>query len=660
MSIRPHRWMLELSLVVGLLVIAAALRFARLDQLPPGLYHDEAYEGLDALKILGGQTPIYLTANNGREPLYAYLLAPSIQWLGRSPGAIRVTSAIVGVLTVLAAYWLGRAMSGPRVGWLTGVITATTVWTIHLSRLGMRMVTLPLLIGLFLWQGGLAYRTGKLRHWVASGILYGASFYTYLAARATPLALLVFGVYLLATRRARPLWPGLVGWVIAATVVIAPLAAYTAGHWDVAMGRAEQTALVRPESPVSGVLQVLRAAPSHLGMFVSGGDPVPRHNIPSRSVFDPLMAAVFVASVLLCLIKWRQAPFAFALIWTAVMLLPSALSSSTPSFTRSTGMLPVAFAIPALGLDAAWTWISRRARRAAAVAIILLVAISASISARDYFWGPYSASQAAYDAFSTSAVEMAVEVNRYVGVGWQGQGLRADKGQAIPGRTLIIDRALWNYSTGIRYLVLERPDRSPDTWFLDTAEARRPAVTPQTKLIVTPENYQPYLGLLPHPSLIRVHIGPMAGGFEDIEPFRLYLAFTTEPPPNTSQPIGELSNLVRLQDATGQARCKQLDLELAWVGLQRMDNDYTAFVHVREGEQLIAQSDDQPASGFYPTSWWQPGDWIADARSLDLSAPLDLTRQRVTVGMYRLESGVPKLVGAPIDITGRIERQCDR
>jgi len=121
-----------------------------------------------------------------------------------------------------------------------------------------------------------------------------------------------------------------------------------------------------------------------------------------------------------------------------------------------------------------------------------------------------------------------------------------------------------------------------------------------------------------------------------------------------------LSNLVRLQDATGQARCKQLDLELAWVGLQLMDNDYTAFVHVREGERLIAQSDDQPASGFYPTSWWQPGDWIADARSLDLSAPLDLARQRVTVGMYRLESGVPKLVGAPIDITGRIERQCDR
>jgi hypothetical protein len=57
--------MLELSLVVGLLVIAAALRFAQLDQLPPRLYHDEAYEGLDALKILGGQTPIYLTANFG-------------------------------------------------------------------------------------------------------------------------------------------------------------------------------------------------------------------------------------------------------------------------------------------------------------------------------------------------------------------------------------------------------------------------------------------------------------------------------------------------------------------------------------------------------------------------------------------------------------------
>ena len=58
--------MLELSLVLGLLILAAALRFIRLDQLPPGLYHDEAYEGLDALRVLDGQTPIYFPANNGR------------------------------------------------------------------------------------------------------------------------------------------------------------------------------------------------------------------------------------------------------------------------------------------------------------------------------------------------------------------------------------------------------------------------------------------------------------------------------------------------------------------------------------------------------------------------------------------------------------------
>ena len=41
--------MIELSLVIGLLAIAATRRFARLDQFPPGLYHDKAHEGLDAL-----------------------------------------------------------------------------------------------------------------------------------------------------------------------------------------------------------------------------------------------------------------------------------------------------------------------------------------------------------------------------------------------------------------------------------------------------------------------------------------------------------------------------------------------------------------------------------------------------------------------------------
>ena len=37
------------------LSVAAVLRFWQLDQVPPGLYRDEAFNGLDALKVLAGE-----------------------------------------------------------------------------------------------------------------------------------------------------------------------------------------------------------------------------------------------------------------------------------------------------------------------------------------------------------------------------------------------------------------------------------------------------------------------------------------------------------------------------------------------------------------------------------------------------------------------------
>ena len=74
------------------IAVAAALRFWGLGTTPPGLYHDEAFNGLDALGVLGGERPVFFEANNGREPLFIYLVALSVAVLGRSPGAIRMVA----------------------------------------------------------------------------------------------------------------------------------------------------------------------------------------------------------------------------------------------------------------------------------------------------------------------------------------------------------------------------------------------------------------------------------------------------------------------------------------------------------------------------------------------------------------------------------------
>lgn len=92
-------WILWSLAVVTL--VAAFLRLWQLDQLPPGLFFDEAYNGLDARAVADGERfPLYFAGNNGREPLYLYLQAVAVKLLGPSAYALRLTSALIGILTV--------------------------------------------------------------------------------------------------------------------------------------------------------------------------------------------------------------------------------------------------------------------------------------------------------------------------------------------------------------------------------------------------------------------------------------------------------------------------------------------------------------------------------------------------------------------------------
>jgi hypothetical protein len=78
-------------------------------------------------------------------------------------------------------------------------------------------------------------------------------------------------------------------------------------------------------------------------------------------------------------------------------------------------------------------------------------------------------------------------------------------------------------------------------------------------------------------------------------------------------------------------------LSLIWQALAPLDQDYTVFVHIIDGDtgQLVAQADAEPRAGTYPTSMWQPGEYISDEYHFDLPAG----RYTAQVGLYRPENG---------------------
>ena len=72
-------------MLVALLAAASFFRFTQLDDVPPGMTHDEAAFGAEAERILSGERPIYFALGYGHEPLYAYLVAGAFSLVMLTP-----------------------------------------------------------------------------------------------------------------------------------------------------------------------------------------------------------------------------------------------------------------------------------------------------------------------------------------------------------------------------------------------------------------------------------------------------------------------------------------------------------------------------------------------------------------------------------------------
>src|SRR6185369_2916465 len=100
------------------LFVAAFLRLYKLGSLPVGLTWDEAAIGYNAYGIQTvhrdewlSKMPIsFKSFGDYKAAAAIYLVAVSTMLLGLTEFAIRFPMAIAGIVTVVASYWIGRAL----------------------------------------------------------------------------------------------------------------------------------------------------------------------------------------------------------------------------------------------------------------------------------------------------------------------------------------------------------------------------------------------------------------------------------------------------------------------------------------------------------------------------------------------------------------------
>ena len=427
--IRRRQRIVRVLIVAALLLLAGALRLSRLEQLPPGLFIDEGANGMDALGVLQGQHALFFPANQGREGMVIYATALAIALLGRTITAVRLPAALASVGTVLAVFWLGQVLFSERrddgkppswrglfVGGTAAGILAVSLGSTIIGRDSFRANFLPLFLALaigFLWIG---MQRRSLWRLTLAGIFTGLLVYTYIAARFTPLLLLVLGLSFLWPAVVRPAnvrrYLPLVAFYLAiAGLVALPLVVDFALHPEYFGSRSSRLfifdPLVNKGHPVQALISNLR---SHIGVWGFVGDPNWRHNYDSRPLLNLPEALFFWAGLLVALIRWRWPAYRLLPIWLAAFLLPAVLAYEAPANTlRLIGTVPTVYLCIGVGLwhafDALARWLRGQANGRvvwpyyAAAAVALIMVVGRGISTYGIYTGPWAVHPATYEAY---------------------------------------------------------------------------------------------------------------------------------------------------------------------------------------------------------------------------------------------------------------------
>ena len=175
-----NRW--ELIAVLLLTAVAAFLRVYRLTEIPAGFHGDEAWTGIEGLRILKeGWIGPYTTSAMGQATGPFYLTALLIWLLDASRFSVRLSMGLFGIATIPAAHLLLRLGFGRWVALFGTAALTVSYWHLHFSRLGFGLISLAfagtVAAVTLLW----AMRSRWRWTWLLAGACLGLVPYTYFA-----------------------------------------------------------------------------------------------------------------------------------------------------------------------------------------------------------------------------------------------------------------------------------------------------------------------------------------------------------------------------------------------------------------------------------------------------------------------------------------------
>jgi 4-amino-4-deoxy-L-arabinose transferase-like glycosyltransferase len=423
-------------ILMGLVVLFAFfVRTYNINSLPPGVYPDEAVNGIDAITANAAHHwQVFYENNNGREGLFMNLIALSFSLFGISVVTLKIWSILAGTLTVLGMILLGEELfASRRGGIIAGFLIATSFWAINFSRISFRANLLPFVLVwtiFFLIRG---IQKKKIIDYIFAGIFFGLGFHTYIAFRIAPLILIVLLLAFIINRRRflRTHLKEIAAFSVATIIVALPILLDFYHNPEHFSGRTSEVSVFNPNVNQGHLLLTLgKSFGLSLAQFNFYGDQNWRHNLPSWPELSPMIGIFFAIGLFYFIYEffyllWRRIRFserserlilvALLLSWFFVMLLPSAISfEGLPHALRSIGMMPAALLLAAYSFEGAFEWAEttkfKKYKKAGWTLLLVIIIGSGIWTVKQYFvdWG---GSKDVHGAFDQNFMNMANYLN---------------------------------------------------------------------------------------------------------------------------------------------------------------------------------------------------------------------------------------------------------
>ncbi len=638
----------RILVLVAVTLLAAFLRLHRIDTLPPAAGFDQAAYAMEALDILDGARPVFFETRHGREAMFSYLVALCSLAIGDLARSVYVTSAIAGILTVPATYLAAQEMLadeegalGKYGGLLAALFIALSHWHLSWSRLGMRVVLVPLFCALTMWLLWRGFRTGRRWAFAGAGVFLGLGMYTYPAFRAFPLVVVLAFVFRAWSRRSiRTNLRRLFLVTVVALVVFAPLGIHFATH-PTSLTRIVKATIVTDNAndwQTNARLLLNQVVKVPLALFV-GGDVDPRVVLSDGPALNTFLALSLFRGVLVGLARARQSPYPTLLCWLAIMSLPAALATDGAVSKRAYGVTPAVAILVAVGCLVVWDALRRPferlgvdwARRLNATITLLIAAGFVYTGVQTYvnyfgIWGSdpdlFIHFEAGTAAIGTYVGELAAEEDVYL------SPTPADH----PSVELYSEQHTDVKTYHGKYCMVVPVEAKEDVTYVVVPNEDKNSLQLLTEVLPQGEVSAAGPLYLGEPYYLSYHVS--TGATAQIDPrYR-----------GDENWDGKVQFLGYDLEAGVYAPGDTIHLTLYLEATSEMDTRYTVFTHLlgpyneATGGPLWAQDDSEPCRGIYPTDDWGVGEVMIDRYTLHIPPEAPAGAYQIEVGFYNWQT----------------------